>query len=239
MILFYVRHGDPIYDPDQLTPLGQRQAEAVGRRLARFGIDQIYSSTSTRAYQTSLPTAEMMKKPVEQMEFCHENLAWKDLAIDLETGGKTWAFYHPEVSRLFATKSVRDLGEKWYEHPELKKYNFHPAIQRIHDEADKFLASLGYEHDRENGNYRIVRPNHDRVALFAHQGFGLAFLSSILDIPYPLFSMHFDMSHTGMSVIDFTEKEDGVVVPRALTVGNDGHLLADNMPTAYHNLIRF
>jgi len=29
MILFYVRHGDPIYDPDSLTPLGKRQAEAL------------------------------------------------------------------------------------------------------------------------------------------------------------------------------------------------------------------
>ena len=33
MLFFYVRHGDPIYNPDSLTPLGQRQAEAVGKRL--------------------------------------------------------------------------------------------------------------------------------------------------------------------------------------------------------------
>ena len=31
MLLLYVRHGDPIYSPDSLTPLGERQAEAVGR----------------------------------------------------------------------------------------------------------------------------------------------------------------------------------------------------------------
>ena len=29
MILYYVRHGDPTYNPDELTPLGHRQAEAV------------------------------------------------------------------------------------------------------------------------------------------------------------------------------------------------------------------
>ena len=61
MLLYYVRHGDPIYNPDQLTPLGQRQAEAIGKRLAVHGIDKIYSSTSTRAYQTALPLAEMLK----------------------------------------------------------------------------------------------------------------------------------------------------------------------------------
>ena len=41
MLLFLIRHGDPIYEPDQLTALGQRQAEAVGRRLSRYGIDKI------------------------------------------------------------------------------------------------------------------------------------------------------------------------------------------------------
>lgn len=34
MLFFYIRHGDPIYNPDSLTPLGRRQAEALGKRLA-------------------------------------------------------------------------------------------------------------------------------------------------------------------------------------------------------------
>ena len=33
MLLFYIRHGDPIYNPDSLTPLGERQAEAVAQGL--------------------------------------------------------------------------------------------------------------------------------------------------------------------------------------------------------------
>lgn len=40
MLLFYVRHGDPIYNPDSLTPLGERQAEAVAKRLALHGVMQ-------------------------------------------------------------------------------------------------------------------------------------------------------------------------------------------------------
>ena len=62
MLLFYIRHGDPIYDPDTLTPLGVRQAEALSKRLALFGIDEIYASTSTRAQLTAKPTAELLKK---------------------------------------------------------------------------------------------------------------------------------------------------------------------------------
>ena len=62
MILYYVRHGDPIYNPDSLTPLGQRQAEAVGKRLALYGIDEVYSSDSNRAMQTAEPTCQLLKK---------------------------------------------------------------------------------------------------------------------------------------------------------------------------------
>ena len=36
MKLYLVRHGDPIYNPDSLTPLGERQAEAVSKSYPDF-----------------------------------------------------------------------------------------------------------------------------------------------------------------------------------------------------------
>ena len=56
MLLFYIRHGDPVYDPDSLTPLGARQAEALAKRLARHGLDRIYASSSNRAMLTAMAT---------------------------------------------------------------------------------------------------------------------------------------------------------------------------------------
>lgn len=69
MLLFYVRHGDPVYNPDSLTPLGKRQAEAVAKRLAIYGIDKIYSSTSNRAYRTAMPLSELTKKTLYKWIF--------------------------------------------------------------------------------------------------------------------------------------------------------------------------
>ena len=77
MILFYIRHGDPIYKPDQLTPLGHRQAEAVAKRLALFGVDEIYASTSTRAMQTAQPTCELLGKEPILLDWMHENHAFR------------------------------------------------------------------------------------------------------------------------------------------------------------------
>ena len=97
MLFFYVRHGDPIYDPNQLTPLGKRQAEAVAKRLAMHGIDEIYASTSQRAIETAQPTCEILKKEMTLLDFANEIYAiCKDTARGVlifspPGGGKTTA----------------------------------------------------------------------------------------------------------------------------------------------------
>ena len=42
MLFFYIRHGDPIYDPDSLTALGEKQADSLAKRLSVYGIDRIF-----------------------------------------------------------------------------------------------------------------------------------------------------------------------------------------------------
>ena len=76
MILYYIRHGEPIYDPDCLTELGHKQADAVSKRLALYGVDEIYSSTSIRARQTAEPL---------NTEFLLLNeISEKDVSVDAE-----------------------------------------------------------------------------------------------------------------------------------------------------------
>jgi probable phosphoglycerate mutase len=62
MLIIYIRHGEPTYDPDGLTELGKQQAEAVATSLSIDGVDQIFSSTSNRAILTAKPTAERLEK---------------------------------------------------------------------------------------------------------------------------------------------------------------------------------
>lgn len=237
MIFFYIRHGDPIYDPDSLTPLGHRQAEAVAKRLAMYGIDEIYSSTSNRAKLTAQPTCEILKKQMTELDFCNESHAWEQLTVDTENG-KRWLFHHSESLSLMTEPEVVNLGFNWYEHPAFEKYNFKKGIHRIMCESDKFFASLGYEHIPYTGKYRVTQHSDKRVALFAHQGFGIAFLSCVLDIPYPLFASHFDMTHTGMTVIEFADN-NGYSTPKVLTLSSDSHIYKEGLPTNYNNTLRF
>jgi probable phosphoglycerate mutase len=137
----------------------------------------------------------------------------------------------------FNERSVKALGDKWYEHPHFEETNFRRGVERINRETDAFMLSLGFEHDREKGCYKLVKPSNKRIALFAHEGFGKAFLSSLLDIPYPMMSTHFDITHTGITVINFRGEQYSV--PKVLTLSDDAHIYADGLPTKYNNTIYF
>lgn len=235
MLLYYVRHGEPIYNPDQLTPMGKRQAEAIGRRIARYGVDRIYSSTSIRAQETAQPLCEMTRKEKILLEWCHEHRAYEDTCVENGEGRRPWAIEVEKLRRLFVSEEMRRLGNRWYEHPELAPYNeqFKNGVERVAREADAFLKELGYIHNRKTGVYQVENPPCERVALFAHAGFGRMLISSILDWAYPDFATHVDMSHTGLTVIEFRD-EGGWCIPRMLTFSNDGHLYGDNLPTLYN-----
>ena len=237
MLFFYVRHGDPIYIPDSLTPLGERQAEAAAHRLATFGIDKIYASTSTRAMLTAKPTCELVRKELTTLDFCNESHAWNQLAV-VENERRMWLFQNAKARQTLVSPELLALGENWTEHPDFAAYPFREGIERIRRESDAFFLSLGYEHIPGTGAYRCVAPTEERVALFAHQGFGLAFLSCLLDIPYPRFVVHFDMNHTGITAIDFKE-EGGIAIPRVLTLSNDSHLYEAHLPLDYNHEFRF
>lgn len=239
MLFFYIRHGDPTYQPDELTPLGKRQAEAVAKRLALYGIDRIYASTSNRAIQTAQPTCELLKKEMTLLDFANEGHAWREFSVQTEDGKRKWATSQLKTKRLMASSEMRQLGEDWCTHPDMPDCNFKGGMERIRREADSFLESLGYQHIKGSGTYKVIKQNDERVALFAHHHFGLAFLSCLLDIPYPIFSSHFEMGHTGITVINFEETEDDLVIPKILTYSSDSHLYKEGLPTKYNNMFYF
>ena len=242
MLFFYIRHGDPVYNPDSLTPQGERQAEALSKRLALYGLDRIFVSSSNRAQQTAEPTAKLLNMEPVVLDWTRESHTWKDFALTSpELDVRTWAFQSPYWIRRFNSPEVRALGMGWYAAPEFAGTRFAEGVARIRKEADAFFASLGYVHNRETCSYTAEKPSHERVALFAHQGFGLAFLSLVLDIPYPQFCTHFDLGHSSMTVIDFGEisEKGDAVFPKVLQFSNDSHIYREGLPTKYQNLVSF
>ena len=196
-----------------------------------YGIDEIYSSTSNRAQLTAKPLCELLKKEMKLLDFCNEKYTWDEFTVD-EDGQIDWFFKKTRFKKILASNSIVNSKYSWYENEELKEYSFGKSIERVDKELDKFILELGYEHDRERHLYKCVNPNDKRIALFAHQGFCVSFLSSLLDIPYPYIANHFDICNTGMTAIDFKD-ENGIAVPMVTTLSNDSHLYRDGLPVHY------
>lgn len=238
MLFFYVRHGDPIYEPDSLTPFGHRQAEAVGKMLALYRIDEIYSSTSERAKLTAKPLSEIIKKDATLLDFANEVYAWHDLTCYSELMGRNaWLFHAPEMKELFHTPELVALGHKWYEHPAFsgeafKDKDYKAGMERIQKASDEFFESLGYKRVGD-GKYQVIKDNSKRVAMFAHQGFGLAFIPAILGIPYPMFASHFDIFTSGVTVIEFANV-NGYAYPKIVELSSSAHLYKEGLPTRHN-----
>ena len=241
MLFYYIRHGEPLGVPDySLTPLGREQAKALAKRLCLFGIDRVFASPTLRTMQTAQPICDLLGKEITPCDWADEGIVWNEFTVPHPKYEHTWAFFDPKYLEIFSSPEVRALGEKWYEHPELAGLNFRAGVERVNAAVDEFFLSLGFRHDRENARYEVVGEhlNRDRVALFAHQGFGMSFFSSMLDIPYPMFCTHFDFSHSSMSVVNF-EPRGKYVYPHVLQTANESHLYREGIITGYHNAIKF
>lgn len=232
MLLYIIRHGDPIYDPDSLTEKGKQQAQALARRLSVHGLDELYASPLIRARQTAQPTCDLLGIEAKIEEWTSENLAWADLSGPFrEDGSHCWAFHVPSVR--YKTPEMLALGERWYEAEPFCRTNAKAGYERIQRESDDFLARLGYH--REGLLYRAERPNEKRVAVFCHQGFGTTWLSHLLMVSPPLFWASFDMNHSSVTILHFGEPTEGLVAPKCIALSDTSHLYADRLPLQFCN----
>jgi len=239
MLLYVIRHGDPIYNPDSLTPKGKRQAEAVARRLSVHGLDRIFASPLGRAQDTARPTSELLGIPIETEDWTSENLAWGEFTfLDPEFNKKKrWLFSIPGFR--FHEGKDHDRNPDWRDCDCLQnlegEYNPKTCYDRIGPASDDFLRRLGYE---KTGNYyKIINANEQRVALFCHEGFTMCWFPYLLGIPPHLFWSAFSISHSGVNIIHFENHKSGFTFPRCLAWDDLSHIYEARLPLQHKNKI--
>lgn len=232
MNIYYIRHADPIYNPDSLTEFGYKQAELLKNKFENIKLDEIYTSTSNRAILTAAPTAKMKGITPIRLPWANESVIWKNFAVE-DDGKKKWCFCTEKYRELFIKPEIVALGSKWYNHPSFARTSFRNGMMDFEKSFDEFMLGLGLEHDREKQLYKVVKPNNKNIAFFAHGGCGMLFLSNMLDISYPYFSMHVS-GHmtTGITVIQFEEIGD-YVIPKLSVYNETPHLFKENIKNEY------
>lgn len=224
MRLYIVRHGEPDYATDHLTELGQRQAEAVARRMERSGIDRIFCSPMNRAQETANPTCRRLGMEPTILPWAHE------IGPELST---TYPDGLPKsVSKVqnthYRENGNMDLGyARACESPGLRESGMRQAAAYLEENGNALLERLGYRY--ENGVYRIVRPTDERVALFCHAAMARAWISVLLHIPLNIMWAGSSYEFTGVTLLEFKNNPDGFTAPVCLCFSDTSHLYAEGL----------
>ena len=230
MLLYIVRHGDPVYVTDSLTERGKRQAEAVGKRIYDSQIDRIFSSPMGRALETAEPACRLLGLECNIEEWTHEI---GDERLTPFTDGKLKSITNVQNTYYLENGNIDLNYNEAFTCTGINESNIKSAVDFIEKHGNEFLERLGYK--KENGVYKILRNNEEKVALFCHSAFARAWLSVLLHIPFHIMWSSFSYTHTGVTVLEFKNNPNGITAPRCLCFSDMSHLYAQNEDMIYDN----
>ena len=232
MLLYIVRQGEPIYETDSLTERGKMQAEAVGKRMFDAKIDRIFSSPMGRAKETAEPTCRLLGLEKNIEEWAHEI---GDERLTPFPDGKLKSITMLQNTYYRENGNVDLPNDRAFECSGINESQMKSAVNYIGEHGNEFLERLGYR--EENGVYRILRNNEEKVALFCHAAFARAWLSVLLHIPIHIMWASFQYTHTGVTVVEFENNSNGFTAPRCLCYSDVSHLYASDLDLLHDNRV--
>lgn len=230
MLLYIVRHGDPDYSTDSLTERGKKQAEAVAKRLYASKIDTVFTSPMGRAKETAMPLCEMLGIDYNTEEWTAEIV---DAVLSPFPNGEMKSISFLQKTYFRENGNILLPYDRAFECQGINQSGMKTEIERIEKDSNNFLERLGYKY--ENGVYKILRNNNSRVAVFCHGAFARAWLSVLFHIPLQIMWASTDMTHTGVTVIDFKNYENGYTVPNCLCYSDMSHLYSEKLDMKFCN----
>lgn len=250
MRIIFIRHGDPDYENDSLTPKGFREAKLLAERISKWKVTDFYCSPLGRAQATASCTLQKIDRSAKTLEWTREFSYPID---DPVTGrhGIPW-----DLIPSFWSSDSKMLDKEAWVHSDIMKQN--PDIaknyQEVCEKLDDFLAGYGYY--RKNYYYKTIkkeevfrqeslRPGEvpasaaacadgeePVVVIFCHLGAICIMLSHILNIPFPLLVHGFFLPTTSVTVLSSEERWGTEAYFRVQAMGDTSHLQIGNEPVS-------
>lgn len=218
MRIIFVRHGEPDYENDCLTPTGRRQAEAAAKRLECEGIQEIYASPMGRASETASYTAQLLRLPVVTLPFMHE-ISWGGENTPEE--GHPWTL----SDWMIAREDFDFYSNDWRSHPYYVNNIAVQYLDAVSSQFDEFLLGQGYRHE---GTRFLCRTDTQKtIAVFSHGGSGACVLSHLLALPFPYVCTVLPYDFTSIIILEFPVRKGEYVHPR-IELFNDCAHIHDN-----------
>lgn len=219
MKLLIVRHGDPDYSIDSLTPTGWEEAELLSHRLCVMDVKAFYCSPLGRARDTAKPTLEKLNCQAEILPWLRE-FSPKVKRPDREVTWVAWDWLPQDW-----TKDPRFYDrDRWWENDAFQAANVREEAAWVAQGLDDLLLRHGYV--REGNCYRAEAPNEDTIVLFCHFGIECVLLGHLLGIsPMPLWH-GFCAAPTSVTTVTTEERRQGIASFRVNAFGDTAHLYA-------------
>lgn len=230
MRLYIIRHADPDYPNNTITPEGHLEAQALSKRLALHGLDRIYVSPMGRAIDTMRYTAELLK-----MEYGIEEWTKELNHLKLENTPYGRLSHWDLPGEVIRSQEPMPTHDSWKELSYYAGTQSTETFDYLREHSDEFLRRQGFE--RVGGKYRILDKNQDQVAVFCHGGFGLTWLAHLLELPLSLVWSGFWMPPSSVTTILFDERSDEWATPRCIGFGDVSHLYAEGLPVRPRGII--
>lgn len=215
MRLYIIRHGEPAYPEDRLTPKGHSQAREIADRLADAEPRRLCSSPMRRAVQSASYTAERLGLELEIEDWMAEREGWV-LADPSAEGAPVWQIDPAQVRSWSVLRRGNGHPFKGLELPGLGR-----EIAELGRLSDEFLAGRGC---RREGSGYSVDPTAVDLAIFCHCGFALTWLAHLLELPPPMIWAGFTLYPGSLTTIEFERGTAGHWAPRCSGLGETAHL---------------
>ncbi len=228
MRLLLIRHGDPDYENDSLTPKGRVEAELLAKRLVHEKIDKAYVSTMGRAMETAAPTLKAKGMEAEYRDWLRE---FSGRWIERPDKGKLHNICWDWLPQDWTVHDEFYREDEWFDNPIMAAGDMEAYAKEIVTEFDAMLKEHGYV--RDGRLYRAERPNDDTIALFCHFGVGCVLIGHLIGVsPMPLWH-GFCAAPTSVTTIYTEERREGIASFRVACYGDTTHLSDGGEPVSF------
>ncbi|MCR5066708.1 MAG: phosphoglycerate mutase family protein [Erysipelotrichaceae bacterium] len=240
MRILFVRHCEPDYEIDSLTPRGFEEAERLREYLKDRDLGDIYVSPLGRARKTAeivlqdriseAVTMPWLREFDVDIDFEKDN-EMRKIYSDIPEGIKTcrrgfWDIF-PEC---FWQDPLMMDNDSWRQSRICAASNMAQLYDSVTSGFDRLLEEHGYR--REGKIYRAVRANHGTITLFCHLGVTsilLAHLNNLSPFIFPQFTCP---APSALTEVVTEERQQGIAMFRTLYLGATPHLtLAGEEPS--------
>ncbi|MCR4787886.1 MAG: histidine phosphatase family protein [Lachnospiraceae bacterium] len=250
MKLIFVRHAEPDYIKDSLTPKGWEEARLLSLRAKDWNVTKCYLSPQGRARDTASFSLEALGMDAVTLPFLHE-FAYN--VIDPVTGrkGVPWDFIPSDWTRydcmfkegngFFGYPCISDnkmIPEKYDEvitgiDGILKEFGYirEGRFYRNLNAKKRYLTSTVGDNNKVKNNSPYDDPKEETVLVFfCHLGVALLMISHLINIPFESLAHGFFLPASSVTILSTEERWEDEAYFRVQVMGDCMHLRRSGEP---------